>query len=1019
MREIEAKTPEDREFVRKLLMLLCFQIRKLRHIEMLTPLPFMPYSRIRALCGGLLGDSKKGMTLVHSSLKDYMQTYHREIFGDAHYSMAVICMDYLSLPEFMKVCTMPSSREHKYRFYNYAATAWAQHAQLILPENSRMMKKLVLKFITQYRSVASILQVTDPYNYTASTYYRRNQVYEADSSKRILTMVHFKLNDIAIPEVKKRGSKICNFKDSRGRSLLAIAAKTNNLPMVQTLLSQSDIEADMADDTDRTPFFWAATSGASEELLTLFLNRADVADYVGRDRDIQTPLMAAVRGGYLHAVKLLLANVPMFDISNSDLLGLAAYSGHVELVRLLLERLEHDVNSALERQREALELAAVSENKEAVDLRTKRAAAINARDTQGFTPLSLATQLGHLHVVKLLLAQEGIKADLAAFDGTTPLHLAAEKGYTGIVRLLLAREDVNPDSKDDVDTTPLKYACRGNHVEIVRLLLNTNKVDPNSQDRGTTTTGFTPLHIAAASQYPNILNLLLERPDIQPDLRDHRGETPLLLAAKENRICAIQALLGRKDVDPNAKGVGGYTPLIHAVSNFCNKSFLLLIARASEDLDINAEDIDGQSALFHASAHGFTKMAKSLLAQDNIQVNQIDNAGYTASGLAICYGQYEMIRLFLTHEAFEPDLPFGNERCTPLASLAEDNESADILMETIELLLETGRVNINHQNSRGRTPLMLAILNKKTRVIHRLLECEGIDVTVRDMHGRTALTYLAEKGLLDEVKILLDPEKPWAGKVDVDECDNLQQTSLYLAANFGHTDIIEYLLEMGKAKADAKNADGTTPLIIAASRGHKKTVELLLQRDDVDRGVKDNNGDTALHCAAAAGKSDIVNLMLSYHSVDPRERNNRGRTAFAEAANGGYETVLSRLLVDRGPEFLPLISDPDSRDDEGRTPLSLAAGNGKFEVVQFLLTHKYGTLCDMNSRCNAGRTPLSYAAQYAKPWLVRFMLEQDGIDYFVTDNAGHTPRWWASPPERTAKWHLVWELFDSLKPGYP
>lgn len=54
----------------------------------------------------------------------------------------------------------------------------------------------------------------------------------------------------------------------------------------------------------------------------------------------------------------------------------------------------------------------------------------------GATPLWIAAQMGHDHIVKILL-QNGSLVDSVRCDGATPLFKAAHKGYSAVVQELL------------------------------------------------------------------------------------------------------------------------------------------------------------------------------------------------------------------------------------------------------------------------------------------------------------------------------------------------------------------------------------------------------------------------------------------------------------------------------------------------------------------------------------------------------------------------------------------------------
>ena len=55
--------------------------------------------------------------------------------------------------------------------------------------------------------------------------------------------------------------------------------------------------------------------------------------------------------------------------------------------------------------------------------------------------------------------------------------------------------------------TPLAWAAKGGHEAVVQMLLERDDVNPNITDRY----GETPLHIAACEGYEGVVKMLLER----------------------------------------------------------------------------------------------------------------------------------------------------------------------------------------------------------------------------------------------------------------------------------------------------------------------------------------------------------------------------------------------------------------------------------------------------------------------------------------------------------------------------
>jgi hypothetical protein len=171
-------------------------------------------------------------------------------------------------------------------------------------------------------------------------------------------------------------------------------------------------------------------------------------------------------------------------------------------------------------------------------------------------------------------------------------------------------------------------------------------------------------------------------------------------------------------------------------------------------------------------------------------------------------------------------------------------------------------------------------------------------------HDRTPLSWAAENGDTDVVKLLLD-----TGEVDVD-AKNVQngRTALSYAAESGHVAVVKSLLETGRVDVDAKDRQNRrTALSYAAQNGHEAVVKLLLNTGKVDVDIKDiQHGRTALLYASENGHEAVVKLLLESGKIDAE------RTTLSWAADNGHEALYSQLhssLLDSAlslQKFLPL-----------------------------------------------------------------------------------------------------------------
>jgi len=129
---------------------------------------------------------------------------------------------------------------------------------------------------------------------------------------------------------------------------------------------------------------------------------------------------------------------------------------------------------------------------------------VNLADTDGATPLIMASQNGHAKVVQMLLAARADVNKGSATGGVTPLIKASNNGHTGIVmQLIMAKAEIN--AADKVGWTALHYASYKGYTDIVMQLI-TAKADVNAADKD----GVTPLQIASEFHHAKTVKLLKE-----------------------------------------------------------------------------------------------------------------------------------------------------------------------------------------------------------------------------------------------------------------------------------------------------------------------------------------------------------------------------------------------------------------------------------------------------------------------------------------------------------------------------
>ncbi|EXA53699.1 hypothetical protein FOVG_01432 [Fusarium oxysporum f. sp. pisi HDV247] len=193
----------------------------------------------------------------------------------------------------------------------------------------------------------------------------------------------------------------------------------------------------------------------------------------------------------------------------------------------------------------------------------------------------------------------------------------------------------------------------------------------------------------------------------------------------------------------------------------------------------------------------------------------------------------------------------------------------------------------------------------------------GINIDAEDSQGRTPLWMAAENGDEAVVRLLLERG------AHTEAADEWGWTPLYRAAENGHEAVVRLLLERG-ACTKVLDKDGRTPLAQVAANEHEAVVRLLLEQGAHTEAADMWEGRTPLWMAAGnrypAYYAAYYAAVVKLHFRRRAHIDKRGQTPLSLAAANGHEAVV-RLLLERG-------AHTEAADMwEGRTPLWMAAGN--------------------------------------------------------------------------------------------
>jgi ankyrin repeat protein len=183
-------------------------------------------------------------------------------------------------------------------------------------------------------------------------------------------------------------------------------------------------------------------------------------------------------------------------------------------------------------------------------------------------------------------------------------------------------------------------------------------------------------------------------------------------------------------------------------------------------------------------------------------------------------------------------------------------------LETVRWLLDQGAAT-NERDRDGWTALHLAGRWGHTPTVSLLMQ-RGTDPTIADESGETPLMLASEYGHLETVRSLLD--HPSAAAI-LNHRNELGETALWRAyygasgdgMKAGH--VVKALLESGADPTTISN-DGSTPLMAASCHGRRETVRWLLDQPSavVTLNHRNRDGETALWRACHKGRGRAVSM---------------------------------------------------------------------------------------------------------------------------------------------------------------
>ncbi|MBO0474312.1 ankyrin repeat domain-containing protein [Enterococcus ureasiticus] len=192
-----------------------------------------------------------------------------------------------------------------------------------------------------------------------------------------------------------------------------------------------------------------------------------------------------------------------------------------------------------------------------------------------------------------------------------------------------------------------------------------------------------------------------------------------------------------------------------------------------------------------------------------------------------------------------------------LIQAVSDNDSAKV-----QEILKDKNYTINEVNAQGESPLLIATHQNFIGIAKMLIDA-GADINLQDQISDSPYLYAGAQGKTEILTYMLEKQVP-----DQQKVNRFGGNALIPAAEKGHLENVKLLLKDGRVSIDHQNNYGYTALIEAValkdgSSIYQQIVKVLLE-GGADKTLKDNTGRTAEDYARSLGYSELLNILNYY-----------------------------------------------------------------------------------------------------------------------------------------------------------
>jgi ankyrin repeat protein len=307
---------------------------------------------------------------------------------------------------------------------------------------------------------------------------------------------------------------------------------------------------------------------------------------------------------------------------------------------------------------------------------------------------------------------------------------------------LLAEVMGDTDIRSEAKVRALFWAARMSSPECIKLLLQ-HGTDPNRISIGRQT----PFIVSAQYGHLDAVQVFLEEPNTDISIKGKSGRSALSFAAGNGHLEIVNALLEKGAFSPDDHDNTHWTPLFWAVQGDYAGIVQLLLKQPS--INVNQVDKSGRSVLSWAAGEGAQRTLKILLKQPSIDLNLNDEQDRSPLSWAAGNGQREVTSI-LMHKTGVDKSTKDKDKRNAISWACQGGHT-----DTLRTLLKYGCDGVDDVDVDAWTPLLWSLFIRSPATVEALLSTRRVQIDRQDSYGRTALIWAASYGYLDVVQLLV------------------------------------------------------------------------------------------------------------------------------------------------------------------------------------------------------------------------------------------------------------------------